>query len=79
MTPGSVERYRIFLPNLAHGFRAGHRLRFTLTSSSKNVAFPNPNAGAHPFEDAKKLTVTQTVYHTDAYRSRLLLPVLTPR
>ena len=42
VTPGSVERYRIFLPNLAHVFRAGHRIRFTLTSSSKNVRSPIP-------------------------------------
>ncbi|ULO08702.1 CocE/NonD family hydrolase [Paenibacillus sp. 19GGS1-52] len=76
LTPGQVEKYDIFMPNIAHRFVAGHRIRFSVTSSSKFVAFPNTNTGENPYEDSAAITVQQTLYHNSEYPSHVLLPVI---
>lgn len=76
LTPGQVERFDIFMPNIAHRFAAGHRVRFSVTSSSKFVAFPNSNTGLNPYDDPKPIIATQTIHHSEQYPSHVLLPVL---
>ncbi|AZN39035.1 CocE/NonD family hydrolase [Paenibacillus albus] len=76
LTPGQVERFDIFMPNIAHRFAAGHRVRFSVTSSSKFVAFPNSNTGLNPYDDPKPIMATQTIHHSEQYPSHVLLPVL---
>ncbi|ASA23719.1 CocE/NonD family hydrolase [Paenibacillus donghaensis] len=76
LVAGQVEEYDIFMPNIAHRFAAGNRIRFTVTSSSKNVAFPNTNTGNNPYEDTEPLTVQQTLYHNSQYPSHVKLPVI---
>ncbi|MFC5450852.1 CocE/NonD family hydrolase [Paenibacillus aestuarii] len=76
LKPGQVEKYTIFMQNIAHTFRQGHRIRFTVTSSSKMVAFPNTNTGLNPYEDPKPVIVRQTVYHSSEYPSHVKLPIL---
>lgn len=76
LTPGQVERFDIFLPNIAYTFAPGHRIRFTITSSSSNVAFPNLGTGGDPYEEAEPVIARQTVYHTPEYPSHVKLPIL---
>jgi putative CocE/NonD family hydrolase len=76
LVPGQVERYDIFLQNIAHSFAAGHRVRFTVTSSSKFVAFPNTNTGNNPYEDTEAVIVQQTICHNQEYPSHIKLPVV---
>lgn len=76
LEPGKVEKYDIFLQNIAHTFPAGHRIRVTVTSSSKFVAFPNTNTGNDPYADEEPLIVRQTVCHNREYPSHIKLPVL---
>ncbi|MCL6452650.1 MAG: CocE/NonD family hydrolase [Alicyclobacillus sp.] len=76
LTPWAVERYNIFLPNLAHTFAPGHRIRLTITSSCKFIAFPNSNTGLNPYLDPEPVSALQTVYHSKAYPSCVYLPVL---
>ncbi|MNI85026.1 Cocaine esterase [compost metagenome] len=76
LVPGQVEKYDIFLQNIAHTFAAGHRIRLTITSSSKFVSFPNTNTGNNPYEDTEAVIVHQTVCHNSEYPSRVLLPVI---
>lgn len=76
LIPGQVEKYDIFMPNIAHRFAVGHRIRFSVTSSSKFVAFPNTNTGNNPYEDSEAITVLQTVYHNREYPSHVKLPVV---
>ncbi|MNP67249.1 Cocaine esterase [compost metagenome] len=76
LIPGQVEKYDIFMPNIAHRFAVGHRIRFSITSSSKFVAFPNTNTGSNPYEDSEVITVLQTVYHNREYPSHVKLPVV---
>jgi predicted acyl esterase len=76
LVPGQVERYDIFMQNIAHTFAAGHRVRFTVTSSSKYVAFPNTNTGNNPYEDTEAVIVQQTICHNREYPSHIKLPVI---
>ncbi|NMP24072.1 CocE/NonD family hydrolase [Sulfobacillus harzensis] len=76
LTPGAVERYDIFLPNIGHVFKPGHRVRVSLTSSSKGVAFPNTNSGENPYDDPPPVMAQQTIWHTPEYPSHILLPLL---
>ncbi len=76
LVPGQVEKYDIFLQNIAHTFAAGHRIRFTVTSSSKFVAFPNTNTGNNPYEDTEAVIVQQTICHSTEHPSHILLPVI---
>lgn len=76
LTPGKVEKYSIFMQNIAHTFRKGHRIRFSITSSSKFVAFPNTNTGHNPYEENEPMIVTQTIYHDKVHPSHIKLPVL---
>lgn len=76
LTPGQVERYDIFLPNLAHTFDVGHTIRVSITSSSKHVAFPNTNTGMNPYDDPTPVPARQEVFHTPQYPSHIDLPVL---
>lgn len=76
LTPGQVEKYTIFIQNIAHTFPRGHCLRFTVTSSSKMIAFPNTNTGLNPYEDPQPVVVTQKIYHSEAYPSHVKLPIL---
>ncbi|GLX70364.1 CocE/NonD family hydrolase [Paenibacillus glycanilyticus] len=76
LTPGQVEPFDIFMPNIAHQFPAGHQIRFSVTSSSKFVAFPNSNTGLNPYDDPEPIPATQTIYHSEQYPSHVLLPVL---
>lgn len=76
LTPGEIEAYEIYLQHVAHTFRRGHRIRFSITSSSKFIAFPNTNTGLNPFDDPEPITVRQTIYHTTEYPSHVKLPVL---
>ncbi|MBA2942883.1 CocE/NonD family hydrolase [Paenibacillus sp. CGMCC 1.16610] len=76
LTPGKIEKYAIFMQNIAHTFREGHKLRFTVTSSSKFIAFPNTNTGINPYEDPKPVIVQQTIYHSEEYPSHVKLPII---
>ncbi|MBB2482248.1 CocE/NonD family hydrolase [Bacillus sp. APMAM] len=76
LIPGEVEKYSIFMQNIAHTFPKGHRIRFSITSSSKFVAFPNNNTGGNPYEESEQLVVTQSVFHDSKYPSHVKMPVL---
>lgn len=57
-------------------FRAGHRIRVDVTSSSFPRWDRNPNTG-HPFgADAELATARQTVFHDAGHPSRIVLPIV---
>ncbi|SET69726.1 CocE/NonD family hydrolase [Paenibacillus sp. NFR01] len=76
LVPGQVERYDIFMQNIAHCFAEGHRIRFTVTSSSKMVSFPNTNTGNNPYEEEESIVAVQTIWHNETYPSHINLPVI---
>ena len=76
LEPGELYELTIEMTPVAHTFRAGHRVRVAVASSS----FPNflPNAGtAEPaYLATRGVVADNTVYHDAAHPSALLLPVV---
>ena len=74
--PGRAYEYRIDLWATSNVFRAGHRIRLDVTSSSFPRWDRNPNTGADPFTDARLEIARQRIHHDPAHPSRLLLPIV---
>jgi len=76
--PGRVYKYEINLVATSNLFRAGHRVRVDITSSSFPRFDRNPNTG-NPFgqdgpDDLRP--AMQTIFHTEQYPSHIVLPVV---
>jgi putative CocE/NonD family hydrolase len=78
LEPGRVYRFEVDLVATSNLFRAGHRLRVHVTSSSFPRFAPNPNTRAdNPYlEPVQPRVAHQTVYHEAAYPSCVVLPVV---
>ncbi len=76
VTPGSI--YKIFIDNYytSNMFKAGHRIRVSLTSSKFPHYDINTNTGGNLALETKLIKAEQTVYHDQAHPSRLILPVV---
>jgi len=73
--PGQVVELRIELGATACRFQAGHRIRLEITSSDFPNHDRNHNTGGDDLAETEMTPATQTVYHTEALPSRLILPV----
>ncbi|QTD42754.1 CocE/NonD family hydrolase [Sporosarcina sp. Te-1] len=76
LEPGKVEEYTIRTAKLAHTFKKGHRIRFTITSSADQFIFPNHNTGHDPATDTETEIAIQRVYHTKEYPTHIEMPIL---
>lgn len=76
LEPNKVEEYSIHMTKIACMFKKGHRMRVTITSGAKNLAFPNHNTGNNPTEDVEMLCAFQRVYHDEKYPSHVKLPII---
>ena len=73
--PERPYEYVIDLWSTANTFRAGHRIRVDVTSSSFPRWDANPNTGT-PFDSAEAVTAHQRILHDPAHPSRVVLPVV---
>jgi putative CocE/NonD family hydrolase len=74
--PGKVYQYSIDLGATSNVFKAGHKIRVQLSSSSFPKWDRNLNTG-HPIgQDAEIKAAVQTIYHDKRYPSHILLPVI---
>ena len=74
--PGRPYEYAIDLWATSNVFRAGHRLRIDITSSSFPRWDRNPNTG-HPFgADAELRIARQEILHDAEHPSRIVLPLV---
>lgn len=76
--PGRPVEYHIDLWATSNLFRAGHRIRLDITSSSFPRWDRNPNTGAPLGASTEMVPATQTILHDAAHPSHVLLP-LVPR
>ncbi|MDP6349409.1 MAG: CocE/NonD family hydrolase [Chloroflexota bacterium] len=74
--PGRIYEYKIDLGPTANVFRRGHRIRLEVSSSNFPHYDCNPNTGHEFGKDARVRVAEQTVLHSDAYRSHVVLPVV---
>ena len=76
ITPGQVYEYTIDLWATSHLFKAGHRLRLDLSSSNFPRFDRNPNTGAPIGIDPRLEPAQQTIHHSSAYPSHIVLPII---
>ena len=74
--PGRIYEYKIDLGPTANVLRRGHRIRLEVSSSNFPHYDRNPNTGHEFGKDAQVRVAEQTVLHSDAYRSHVVLPVV---
>lgn len=74
MEAGTVYPVKIRTTKLSHTFKAGHKLRVTITSSAKNFTFPNSNTRAG-FNSVTGRVAANTVHHGGIHGSGLVLRV----
>jgi putative CocE/NonD family hydrolase len=77
LEPGEVAEYRIRVYPTATLFRAGHRVRLDVTSSSFPRFSRNLNTGEDVATGTRMQVARQTVLHTARYPSHIVLPVVT--
>lgn len=77
MTPGEIYEVDVDLWSTAMVFQKGHRIRVHVTSSSFPHWDRNLNTGANNGTTAEMKVARNTVYHTEAYPSHVMLPIVT--
>lgn len=76
LEPGRAEEFRIDLGATSNVFLPGHRIRLEVSSSNFPRFDRNPNTGGVFGEDTELRRATQTIHHSAARPSRLVLPVV---
>ena len=80
-TPALLEPHRIYEWHVdmwatSRVFKAGHAIRVEITSSLFPFFGRNHNTGHPPAEDVAFVVARQSVHHTPAWPSRVILPVI---
>ncbi len=73
--PGRVYRVRIPIGPTSNVFKAGHRVRVDITSSSFPEYDVNPNTGEPLGRHTRTVTAHQTIHHDRSMPSHVLLPI----
>jgi putative CocE/NonD family hydrolase len=76
MSAGKVYEVPVDLHATSWYLPAGHRLRVQVSSSSFPRFDRNLNTGGRNYDETKWRSAKNTVHHTSAYASRLILPVV---
>ena len=76
LQPNRVYQYTIDVGVTGNVFRKGHRIRLEISSSNFPRFDRNPNTGHAYGSDAALRCAAQTVYHSQAYPTHILLPVI---
>jgi uncharacterized protein len=76
LEPGVIYEVTLEGSWMHHMFRGGHRLRITLTSGNFPLMARNGGTGRHWAEDEVLFPQTNTIHHSLAHPSRVLLPVV---
>ena len=76
MEPGQVYEFTIDLAATSNLFRAGHRIRVDITSSSFPLWDRNLNTGGEPGADVGWRIARQTIRHDSLGASHVRLPVV---
>jgi putative CocE/NonD family hydrolase len=74
---GKVYKLSIRTTSISKMFAAGNRIRFTVTSSAANYAFPNSNT-RDGYQSEKTLVAQNVVHYGAQFPSRIILPVESP-
>jgi putative CocE/NonD family hydrolase len=76
MEPGEIYKVTIPLYPTSNVFKRGHRIRVDISSSNFPRFDVNPNTG-EPLNNHRRMeTATNTIYHSEKYASRIILPTV---
>ena len=73
MEPDGIYEVRIRTTKLSNTFKAGHRMRFTVTSGAKNFMFPNSNT-ENGFDSEVNRIAHNTICRGGMQASHILVP-----
>lgn len=76
LKPGEVTKFEIDLWVTSNLFKTGHKIRVEVASSNFPRFDRNPNTGADFGSNPELAKATQKIFHSPAYPSHLLLPVI---
>lgn len=76
MKKGEVYKFKLDLWSTSLVFNKGHRLAVHVSSSNDPRFDPNPNTGKPMRADNETRVATNTIHHSRAHASRILLPVV---
>ncbi len=76
LKPNQTYEFTVDLIGTAVVFQPGHRLRLDITSSNFPQFDRNPNTGASLGSSPKLRTAKQTIHHSAAHPSHIILPVV---
>ena len=76
LIPGEIYKFNVNLMYTSHVFKAGHRIRMSITSSIFPHIDRNTNTGGPFGEDAQFNSATQTIYHDEKHPSLVMLPII---
>lgn len=76
LDPGKTYEFEIDMNGTANVFQPGHRIRVDITSSNFPQFDRNPNTGDPLGSSGAVRIARQTVYHTQAQPSQIILPVV---
>ena len=76
LEPGRVHAFEIWLWNVSHVLRTGHRLRLHITSSDFPRWERNPGTWSPSVSATEALAADQTVFHDHEHPSHVTLPVV---
>lgn len=79
LEPGRVYEIKLNGSWVHHLFKTGHRLRITICSGQFPTMARNAGTGRHWAEDEVLHSQTNTIHHSSAFPSRVVLPVLAER
>ena len=76
MSPGEVYKFVIEMYPISNLFKAGHRIRMTVSSSAFPKWLPNGNTGREMDEDMPVIIAENTIYHDAERPSKAILPII---
>ena len=76
---GKVVEVRIDMGATGNYFGPGHRIRVEISSSNFPRFDRNLNTGGNNYDEVKWVTARNSVHHSQAHPSYVLLPVVSPQ
>ena len=76
MEKGEVYKLQLDLDATSNYFEPGHRIRVQISSSSFPLYERNLNTGGNNYDESEWVVAENTIHHSSAYPSHMILPVV---
>ncbi len=76
MEPGEVYEINPTPMSTSYVFKKGHRIRVEISSSKFPQYMRNLNTGGNNYDETEGVVAHNTIHHSDAYPTRIVLPIV---